>query len=49
MKTATLVGWIFLILSWIIPQFIEDRNKKSLIGVILSALALGIFIGHLLS
>lgn len=49
MKTAILVGWIFLILSWIIPQFIEDKDKKILIGIILSALALGIFIGHLLN
>jgi uncharacterized membrane protein YczE len=42
---VTLIGWTILILSWIIPLFIKDTFKKRLIGISLSALTTGIFIG----
>jgi uncharacterized membrane protein YczE len=50
MKIAVIVvGWTFLLLSWIIPLFIKDKKTKSIVGMILSSLATGVFIGHLLS
>ena len=48
-EIAVIVGWVILISSWIIPSFIEDLFKKRLVGLSLSALATGIFIGHLLT
>ncbi len=44
-----IVGWVFLISSWVIPSFIRDASKKRFAGITLSAIALGIFIGHLLT
>lgn len=49
METSIIVGWSFLISSLVIPYFIRDSSKKRLVGLTLSAIALGIFIGHLLT
>ena len=49
METALIVGWVILISSWIVPSFIKDVLKKRFVGLSLSALATGIFIGHLLN
>ena len=47
-----IVGWIFLISSWIIPHLlknkIKDDLKTSVIGLILTSLAGGGFVGSLL-
>ena len=48
MEIATIVGWVILILSWIIPSFIKDLKIKGIVACSLSALATGIFVGHLL-
>jgi hypothetical protein len=48
MKIAMIVGWIFLISSWVVPSFIKDVSKKRLVGLGLSAIATGIFMGYLL-
>jgi hypothetical protein len=48
-EIAVIVGWVILISSWIIPSFIEDLFKKRLVGLSLTTLATGIFIGHLLT
>lgn len=40
-----LIGWVFLIASWVIPRFIEDKEKSNILGIILSAIAVGIFTG----
>jgi uncharacterized membrane protein YczE len=48
-EIAVIVGWVILISSWIIPSFIKDSHKKRTVGLALSALATGIFIGHLLT
>lgn len=45
MSISLLVGWAFLISSWIFPSFIEDKTRKHMVGLVLSALATGIFIG----
>lgn len=39
------IGWIFLIGSWTIPYLVKDQKKRLITGLILSSLALGIFIG----
>jgi len=47
-----IVGWIFLISSWIIPHLLKDKIKDdlktSVIGLILASLACGVFVGSLL-
>lgn len=48
MEISIIVGWIVLILSWIIPSFIKNLKTKRIVGCSLSALAVGIFVGHLL-
>jgi hypothetical protein len=47
----TLVGWIFLLASWIIPFFMRkrantfvDRQKSYSVGMLLSAIALVVFV-----
>jgi hypothetical protein len=49
MEMAIIVGWVFLISSWVVPSFIKDVSKKRFTGISLSAIALGVFIGHLLT
>ena len=54
MEIALIVGWIFLILSRIIPPFIKDVSikdvsKRRFVGLMLLTLATGVFIGHGLS
>lgn len=49
MHISIIVAWLVLILSWILPPFIKDVSKKRLVGLSLSALATGIFIGILLT
>jgi uncharacterized membrane protein YczE len=48
-QIAVIVGWVILISSWIIPSFIENLFKKRLVFLLLTTLATGIFIGHLLT
>jgi hypothetical protein len=48
MEISAIVGWVFLISSWVVPFFIKDVSKKRLVGLSLSAIATGIFIGYLL-
>jgi uncharacterized membrane protein len=48
MEVSLIAGWVAMILSWIIPSFIKDQKKQSIVGIIISSLALGIFIGHTL-
>ena len=54
MEIALIVGWVFIILSWIIPPFIKDTpikdvSSRRFVGLILATFALGIFLGHGLS
>ena len=51
MNTLYLTGWVFLIMSWVIPYAIRKIRKNNedsyLWGLILSAIATGIFLGGL--
>jgi hypothetical protein len=49
MSTLTIIGWAFLITSWIVPIFIEDKQKGRLAGLILSGIACVIFLASLIS
>ena len=51
MNTMTLIGWGFLISSWVIPYMIRkravtfvDRQKSYSVGMLLAAVALVIFV-----
>jgi hypothetical protein len=51
MSTLTLVGWIFLLTSWIVPYVMRkqantfvDRQKSYSVGMLLAAIALGFFV-----
>jgi hypothetical protein len=51
MNTMTLVGWSFLLASWVIPFFMRkqantfvDRQKSYSVGMLLAAVALVIFV-----
>ena len=47
----TMIGWTFLISSWIVPFVMKKRNVDSMdrrmIGLLLSAIALLIFVLHM--
>jgi hypothetical protein len=54
MEITMIVGWAFILLSWIIPPFIKDTpikdvSKRRFVALILATFALGIFLGHGLS
>jgi hypothetical protein len=49
MEVAVIVGYILLVASWIVPAYIKDLENKRLMRMILSALAAGVFAGHLLT
>lgn len=47
MSTWTLlsiIGWVVLGTSWILPRFIKNEMNKSFWGAVLSAFALGVFV-----
>jgi hypothetical protein len=46
---VNIVGWTFLISSWVVPRLIKNNQNRHLIGAVLSATACGIFVGALLS
>jgi hypothetical protein len=45
---ASIVGWVILIASWVVPTLYEDKTKGQRIGFNLALLSSGIFIGALL-
>ena len=40
----TIIGWVTLITSWVLPRFIKSEFSKSYWGGVISAFALGVFI-----
>ena len=40
----SIIGWVFLMLSWIVPRFVKDTLNKSFWGAVISAFALGVFV-----
>jgi hypothetical protein len=46
---SLIVGWIFLIASWTVPYLIKDKQTRKFVGLVLSALATGIFLGYMIS
>jgi hypothetical protein len=43
-----IVGWIFILASWIVPYLIEDKQDRHLVGALLSVMACGIILGGFL-
>ena len=48
MELDLIIGWIFLVSSWILPHMAKEKYDKAAIGMSLSALSFGVFIGGLL-
>jgi hypothetical protein len=46
---VNIVGWTFLISSWVVPRLIKNHQHRHLIGAVLAAIACGIFVGALLA
>jgi len=46
---VNIVGWTFLISSWVVPRLIKNNQKRHLVGAVLSSISCGIFIGALLA
>ena len=51
MNTLTLIGWSFLLASWVIPYVMrkqattfESRQKSYSVGIILAAISLVLFV-----
>ena len=44
MSIAFIIGWLFMIITWIPKPFIKDERKCAGINLALAAIALGIFI-----
>jgi len=52
-STLTLIGWAFLVASWVIPYMMRkqastfaDRQKSYSVGMLLAAIALVIFVSN---
>jgi hypothetical protein len=43
---CNLIGWMALITSWVIEYFITDKRKARLVGMVLSAFAVGVFVAN---
>ena len=55
MSTLTLVGWSFLVASWVVPyvmrkraETFEDKQKSYGVGMFLAAAALVIFVSDMI-
>ena len=47
MSIAFIIGWLFMIATWIPKPFIKDERKRTGTNLALAAIALGIFIADL--
>jgi len=44
MDISYIIGWIFLLASWIPKSFIKNERNRTGINLVLASIALGIFI-----
>lgn len=49
MSITFIVGWLFMIASWIPKPFIKDERKRLGTNLVLAAFALGIFVADFLN
>jgi len=42
------IGWLILISSWLVPRIVKDKLDKHYVGVVLAAVACGIFVSALI-
>ena len=48
MSVAFIIGWVALVASWVVPNFIKNGEMRRFIGGILASFATGIFTGELI-
>ena len=48
MNVVSIVGWSFLVMSWILPMAIKDKIKREYARMGLSGIALGVFLTRLM-
>lgn len=46
MSLSTLLGWVFIGLSWAAPKLIKQKENKLVITMVLCGISVGIFIGY---
>ena len=46
-NVLSIIGWGFLIMSWIVPYMMKDKMNKHFVGAVLAAFASGIFLSAL--
>jgi hypothetical protein len=44
MSIAFIIGWVFMIISWLPKPFIKDERKRLATNLAIAGVALGIFI-----
>ena len=49
MSIAFIIGWLFMITTWIPKPFIKDERKRTGTNLALATIALGIFIADFIS
>jgi len=42
-----IIGWVFLIASWVVPKLMKKELDRSFVGAVLAAISCGVFIGGL--
>ena len=46
---VNIIGWTALIISWVLPRLMEDKEKATFIGMGLAAFSCGLFLGALIT
>jgi riboflavin transporter FmnP len=49
MSLSFILGWIIMIIGWVFSYFLKDKQESSMIGLVMSAIAFGLFVGAMLS
>lgn len=47
-SVLNIIGWVFLVSSWIVPTLMKrESSDKHFVGAVLAAISCGIFVGAL--
>jgi hypothetical protein len=46
-NVISIIGWSFLVMSWVLPVFIKDKYKREYARIGISGVAMGAFLANL--